>query len=249
MRARAYSSSLGGGFHALAWMLATIVFLTWSLQFFAATAPLVALLRLTPAVWREGFLWQLLTYPAAGVGAPTPWILLELFVLVLFANAAVERMGRRGLWRLLGWSALAGAVVTIGVDALASTWGGGALAYPLIQGQRALLAALIAAFATLNPRATIMLFFVIPMPARWFLPLEVLLAFIGFLATKDLPGFLGLLVLIGVAWLVARGGSPWRNLREARLRLEAWWLRRRLDRRRRRSGLVVLPGGRDQRPN
>ena len=55
-----------------------------------------------------------------------------------------------------------------------------------------LLAIFIAAFATLNRNATILLFFVLPIQARWFLWLEVLFAFIAFLGSHDLPGFLGI---------------------------------------------------------
>lgn len=240
---------LGDGLPRPVWVLLTIVFATWSLQFFAVTAPLVALLRLTPEVWRSGFLWQILTYPLIGVGPASPWILLELFVLAMFAASLVQRLGRRGMWRLLAVSAVVGAVAAVAVDAIASTWGGGALAYPLMQGQRALLAAVIAAFATLNPRATIMLFFVIPMPARWFLPLELLLAFIGFLATKDFAGFVGLVAIIAAAWVLARGGGAGRGMLELRLQVEAWWLRQRMGSARRKRGFTVIPGGRDERPN
>ena len=87
------------------------------------------------------------------------------------------------------------------------------------------------------------------MPARWFIPLEVLLAFIGFLASKDLAGFVGLLVAIAAAWMVMRGGGIGRGLKELRLRAEAAWIRLRLRDQRRRRGFVVVPGGKDQRPN
>lgn len=243
------TGGLGAGIPPMVWGLVAVVFVLWALQFFAVTAPLVALLRLTPLAWRSFFLWEIVTYPFAGSGAANAWILVELFILALFATSVVERLGRRGFWRLILFGAVAGAAATLVVDAVASIWGGGALSYPLIQGQRALLALMIAAFATLNPRATIMLFFVIPMPARWFLPLELLLAFIGFLSTKDLPGFVGLVVAIGTAWVLCRGGGLGKALRELRLRTEAAWLRRRLSSRRRGSGFRVVQGGRDEKPN
>lgn len=243
------SGGLGDGFPTVVWALVSIVFATWALQFFAVTAPLIGLLRLTPAVWRSGFVWQLASYPFAGIGPPTPWILLELFIVAMFAASVVARTGRRGLWRLVLISAAIGGAAAVGVDALASTWRGAAASYPLVQGQRVLMAILVAAFATLNPRATIHLFFVLPMPARWFIPLEVLLAFIGFLASKDLPGFIGLLVAIGVAWALMRGGGVGRALRDLRLRIEAAWIRLRMRSQRRRRGFVVVPGGKDSRPN
>ena len=45
-----------------------VVFVTYSMQFFAPTSWLVALLRLTPQVWQSGFVWQLVTFPFAGAG-------------------------------------------------------------------------------------------------------------------------------------------------------------------------------------
>ena len=43
-------------------LLVAVLFGTYALQFFEATAIVPALLRLTPALWRAGFLWQLVTY-------------------------------------------------------------------------------------------------------------------------------------------------------------------------------------------
>ena len=45
-----------------------------------------------------------------------------------------------------------------------------------------------------------LLFFVLPIEARWFLGLEVLFAFLGFLNSKDLAGFIG--VVSGVAMMI-----------------------------------------------
>ena len=44
----------------------------------------------------------------------------------------------------------------------------------------------------------------LPIEARWFLGLEILFAFIGFLQTRDLPGFLGLCTAVGVSYLYIR---------------------------------------------
>jgi hypothetical protein len=81
-----------------------------------------------------------------------------------------------------------------------------------MQGQRTLLAFAIAAFATLNRHATILLFFVLPIQARWFLWLEVLFAFIAFLATKDLAGFVGICVVVGGTYALLSAGGPGRML-------------------------------------
>ena len=221
--------------------LLAVVFVTFSLQFFAATAGLVELLRLTPRVWASGFVWQLLTYPLVGVGAPTIWILLELFVLFWFARDVLWRLGRARFWRLLGWSSLVGGVVAVGVDLLLRVAGWvPESSLVILQGQRMLLALVTAAFAVLFRDAQILLFFVLPLPARWLLALELLIAFIAFLASHDLAGLLGLYAAVAVAWGLVRRGGLRGGLREAWLQGQQWWLRQRMARLRRKRGFRVV---------
>src|SRR5690606_3048772 len=96
--------------------LVAIVFVTFSLQFFSQTFWLTELLRLTPAVWMRGTVWQVFTYPLAGYGPPTFWILLELLILFWFGRDVLARLGRRWFWRLLAWSCGGAAVVALLVD-------------------------------------------------------------------------------------------------------------------------------------
>ncbi len=233
-------AGLGGPVPPDVWVLLGVVLTGFALQFFATTAWLPELLRLTPAVVGHGFVWQLVTYPFVGTGQPGLWFVLELLILFLFARDACWRLGRRG-FRLL----LAGTAVVAGAAAAVVHWiapGETSAPFLLMQGQRTLAAVLVAAFATLNAEATIYLFFVLPMPARWFLGLEVLLAFLGFLATRDLAGFVGLTVAVGVTWSwLARRRSPGAP-RRWRKRLEERWLRWRLRRLQRRRGLRVVRG-------
>ncbi len=225
------------------WWLLGAVFVTFSLQYFAATAALPALLRLTPAVWRSAFIWQLVTYPFAGAGAPGLLFLLELLILFLFARDVFTRLGRRRFWWLLVSSSAVAAAVAVLVALAILGLGGGLGATPaftLMQGQRMLLTVLIAAFATLHRDATIYLFFVLPIQARWFLLLEIVFAFMGFLATRDLAGFLG--ICTGVAFTFAsldrRSGAE--LVRRAWLRLRHLWFRLRLAWHKRRRGLRVV---------
>jgi hypothetical protein len=221
--------------------LLAVLFVTFSFQFFASTAIVPALFRLTSAVWERGFLWQLLTYPFVGYGPPSPWILLELLFLFLFARDVRWRLGLRRFWRVLVGAAVAGAVVAVAVAWLATSGELGAT-FALMQGQRLVMAVVIAAFSLLFRDVTIMLFFVLPIRAAWFLPLELLFAFIAFLATKDLAGFLGLASAVGITWLALTPLSLARSLREGRLRLERWWISRRLARLQKQRGLRVVRG-------
>ena len=219
--------------------LVAVVFVTFSMQFFATTAPLVAALRLTPLVF-AGWLWQLVTYPFAGAGGASLWILLDLLVLFWFARDVFWALGRRRFWRTLVVSTAVGAFAACLINLLG---GGGLVPFVLMQGQRMLIAVLIAAFATRFGDATILLFFVLPIQARWFIGIEIAFAFIGFLGSRDFAGFAGICVAIGVAWLMVSGGGSGRELHRLRKRAEQRLLEWRLKRMRRSRGFDVIEGG------
>lgn len=218
------------------WLLLGVVFFSFALQFLPAAAWLPAALRLTPEVWRHGFVWQLFTFPFVGVGTPGFWFVLELLILLMFGRDVYGRLGRRSFWRLLLKGAVAASLVAVSAALLRSALGAGVppVTFALMQGQHFLVTLLIAAFATLNANATILLFFVLPIQARWFLLLEIVFAFMGLLATGDLAGFFGLCAAVGAGvWLLdgGQGRGPWRELwlrgRQAWLRVRLAWLKRR----------------------
>ena len=224
-------------------LLVAVLFGTYALQFFGATAIVPSMLRLTPAVWRLGYLWQLVTYAFVGFGGPSPWILLEMLVLFWFGQDVRARLGRRRFWTVLlsavALSAVAAVAVQLGVSA---SMGGSPTPFPfqLMQGQRILLAVLIAAFATLAGDATILLFFVIPLRARWCLWLGVLIAFVAYLGSKDLAGFAGICAATGTAALALSRGATRSGLRVRWLEWRRRRLSRKLDRLTKRRGLRVV---------
>lgn len=221
--------------------LLVTVFVTFTLQFF--TPGLIGLLRLTPRVWQSGFVWQLATYAPTGYGGPSIWFLLELLILFWFGRDVFSRLGRHGFWRTLAWGVIGGALVALAVDFAMRLLGAApAASLVLMQGQRMLLVTLIAAFATLYGSATIYLFFILPVQARWFLPLEILIAFMGFLGSGDLPGFLGITAAVGIVWYRLRRPGRLGGPRDAWLRLQRWWMQQRMRRLRRSRGFTVVPG-------
>ena len=233
------------------WLLLGIVFSTFALQFLDASAWLPAVLRLTPDIWRHGFLWQAVTYPFIGIGTPGFWFVLELLILLMFGRDIYQRLGRRGFWSLLVKAALISAAVAVAVALLQVALGVAASPsrFVLMQGQHFIITVLIAAFATVNANATILLFFVLPIQARWFLLLEIVFAFMGLLSTGDLAGFFGLCAAVGAGvWLVGGGigGGPWRELG---LRARQAWLRFRLAWLKRRRGLRVVRDEDDRGPD
>ena len=233
------------------WLLLGVLFGTFSLQFFAPSAWLPAALRLTPDLWRHGFVWQAVTYPFIGSGKPGFWFVLELLILLMFGRDIYYRLGRRGFWSLLVKAALICAVVAVVVALLQTALGGGVSPYrfALMQGQHFVITVLIAAFATVNANATILLLFVLPIQARWFILLEIVFAFMGLLSTGDLAGFFGLCAAVGAGvWLVGGrlGSGPWR---EIGLRARQAWLRARLAWLKRRRGLRVVRNEDDRGPD
>jgi hypothetical protein len=219
-------------------LLVGVLFVTFSMQFLPGLAFVPELMRLSSSVWQQGMIWQLLTYPAAGWGGPSIWFLLELLIFYMFANDLRWALGRQRFWNLLWMSAGAAAVVACLVQILL---GAGGSAFVLMQGQRMLLAIVIAAFALVRGNATIMLFFVLPIRAKWFIWIEIAFAWVGFLATTDLAGFLGVCTAIGAVFALLRPRRTKGLMREVRLRYERWYVKQKLNRGRRR--FRVVPGG------
>lgn len=223
-------------------VLLAVVFGTFSID--VLTGGGLLLLRLTSAAWLAGYVWQLATYAFVGYGSPNLWILLELLILFWFGKDVFWRLGRKRFWRTLAWAVVGGALAAVAVDfALRlADWPLGP-PYLIMQGQRTLLAILVAAFAALFADATVYLFFVLPLRARWFVWVEILFAFLAFLGTRDLAGFAGLCAAVGITWTVVRHGGPGHGLRRGWLRLRQRVLERKLERERRKRGFRVVRGG------
>ena len=245
--------SLGGPAPRDVLIILAVLFVTFALRFFESTAIVPALLELTPRVWRFGWVWQLVTYPFIASRGSGIFFLIDLLVLYIFARDVFFGLYRRHFWRLILWSSIASALVAVVVHVLLTLAGLQWVPAPfaIMEGQWMLTAICVAAFATAHADATIYLFFFLAIPARWMLGVEILFAFMGFLFSKDLPGFVGICTAVGLSYLYVRSSGSMRGgkrtLREMRLRFEKWWIQRKLDRARRKRGFKVIPG--DKGPN
>lgn len=229
--------------------LLIVVFVTYSMQFFASTAVIPALLQLSPLVWTDLFVWQLVTYAFAGFGPPSLWILLELLIIYWFGRDVYLRLGRRRFWRVVVVAVALAGVAAVAVHLLSTLLLGESptgVPFVLMQGQRTLLAILIAAFATLYAEATILFMFVLPLRAGWFLWLGPLFAFVGFLSSHDAGGFAGICAATVATWLLLSPGGPTRKLRRWWLELQQRRIESRLDHMRRKRGFTVVDGDRDR---
>jgi len=230
------------------WVLLGVLFATFSLLQFPSTG--ITYLLLSSAVWQRGFLWQLVTYPFIGFSGPSLWFLLELYILFIFGRDVYAGLGRRHFWRLVLTASVVSALLAVAVGFLSLPRGlppEEAVFFPLMEGQRVLIAIFIAAFATANRRATILFMFILPIEARWFLAIEIVIAFIGFLQLRDLAGFVGFSAAVGYSYLYIRSGGGRRKgiLRDTRLRFEKWMIQSKLERMRKKRGFRVIPGDRD----
>ena len=226
-------------------ILIGILFATFSLQFFEGTRGFLELLSLNPGIY-SGYIWQLVTYPFVATPSSGFWFLLELLIVFWFGRTVVTRLGQRRFWKVLLVAAVGAAVVAVVVEWIALTISPSFSHLPFIAilGQRMVLTILIAAFATLNGEATILLFFVLPIKARWFLWLEIVFAFVFyFLPYKDLAGFVGVCVAVFLTYSSLMPGGPKRVLHNWRKRFEEKILRARLDRMRRKRRFDVIDGG------
>jgi hypothetical protein len=229
-------------------ILVAVQFVTFLLGLIPATRLVPALLELSPAVL-IGFVWQLVTYPFVGYSSGI-FIVLELLGVLLIAPQIYYGLGRRHFWRMTIGGAVVSGVVAILVYFLMTRVGGwvGPEPFFLMQGQRVLLMMLIAAFSFANPEAEFLFFFILPIKARWFLPLTFAISLIIFLQSHDTGGFAGLCAATAFTYAYRQaGGGNWgrwgkRELRETRLRLERWWIQKKLDRMKKKRGFRVIQG-------
>jgi len=229
-------------------ILVAVQFVTFLLRLVAVTSIVPLLLELTPLVLR-GFVWQLATYMFVGYSSGI-WIILELLGVLLIAPHVYYGLGRKHFWRMMLGGAVVAGVVAVLIYFLMTRIGGwiGPEPFFLIQGQRVLLMMLVAALSFANPDAEFLFFFVLPIKARWFLPLEFVIAIILFLQSHDTGGFAGLCAATAVVYAYRQsGGGNWgrwakREMREIRLRLERRWIGWKLDRMKKKRGFRVISG-------
>jgi hypothetical protein len=225
--------------------LLAALFVSFSLSAFEGTAILVLLLQLTPALWKLGFVWQLLTYPLAAEFSGF-FFLLALFMVYQFGSAPFRRLGRKEFWKVFLLATVLGGAAAVATQLVLETAGLAQRAdFVLMQGERMTLAVVTALFATLFAHQTILFFFILPIPARALLWIELVLAFVAFLATKDFAGFVGIAAGVGTVWFWLTGRGPRRLFAEWERRYQVWRTRRRYEKLKKKSGMRVV--GKDDR--
>lgn len=156
-----------------------------------------------------GRLWTLLTYALAHDLQTLSHLLLNVLGLVFFGAPFEQSHGPRRYLRLALWATLVGGALQMAWQALVGD-------PSMVVGASALSMALLGAFAWQNPRAEVLLFFALRLPARSLVPLAVGLDLLGALAGSDVAVFAHLGGLAAAWYLVVAGGTP----RQALLRIQ-----------------------------
>ncbi len=195
-------------------------------------------LALTPttAVYELHF-WQVFTYMWLHDLQAAMHIIGNMLALFFLGPSLERRWGGRDFLRFYIASGVVAGVVSVILGLVAPATFGGS-----VVGASGATMAILAAFAFSMPNARILLFFVLPLKAKWLLwgvvAIDTLTFFVGrgdHAWHTHMGGILG-------AWLLITGN--WRpQLLVDRGRL--WWLRHVKQRRLKKVGLRVIPGGKE----
>lgn len=190
--------------------------------------PLYGLLALSPLHSGQFHYWQLITHPVIhSPGAPIGF-LIDCLVFYFFAGTVETALGTRRFMRLYILAAVGAAVAGLIFGALTP------LGLPFA-GMMPSLLALIVVFGLLNPEATVLLMFVLPIKAKYISYGTVIVTALTFLARTNVHGAYHL-GGIGLAWLYFRSPTQWLDAN--------WWRWKYFEytRKKRRSRFTVIDG-------
>ena len=117
---------------------------------------------------KRGFVWQLLTYQFLHGGMMH--LVLNSVALYFFGRPMELMLGRKSFLKLYLFSGLAGGVFQVLLALVSPEFN-----RPMV-GASAGICGLVAAFALLSPDSVIYLFFVLPVRAKYFLPIMIVLS-------------------------------------------------------------------------
>ena len=190
--------------------------------------PLYQWLALSPLKSEHFHFWQLVTHPVIhDPGAPIGF-LIDCLVFYFFAGTIESALGTRAFLRLYIIAALGGAAVALIFSGLTS------FSVPCA-GMMPSLLALIVVFGLLQPEATILLMFVLPIKAKYISYGTIIVTALTFLAQTNVHGAYHL-GGIGLAWLYFRSSPQWLDAN--------WWRWKFFDhtQKKRRSRFTVING-------
>jgi membrane associated rhomboid family serine protease len=163
--------------------------------------PAYQLLALSPIKSGNFQFWQLVTHPLIhDPGAPIGF-LINCLVFYFFAGTIESAFGTQGFLRLYAITALGGAAAGLVFSGLTS------FSAPM-SGMMPSLLALIVIFGLLQPEATILLMFVLPIKAKYISYGTIIVTALTFLAQTNAHGAYHL-GGIALGWLYFRSPAQW----------------------------------------
>jgi membrane associated rhomboid family serine protease len=190
--------------------------------------PLYQWLALNPLKSEHFRIWQLITHPVIhDPGAPIGF-LIDCLVFYFFAGTVESGLGTRAFLKLYIIAALGGAAVGLIFSGLTS------FGAPYA-GMMPSLLALIVVFGLMQPEATILLMFVLPIKAKYISYGTIIVTALTFLAQTNVYGAYHL-GGIGLAWLYFKSSPQWLD--------SDWWRWKYFDysQKKRRSKFTVIKG-------
>ena len=190
--------------------------------------PIYAWLALSPVGSPFFHIWQLVTHPVIhNPGSPIGF-LIDCVVFYFFAGTIESALGTRGFLRLYLAATVGAAVIGLLVSSLIAVnapFGG------MMPG----LLALIVVFGLLNPEATVLLMFILPVKAKYISYGTVVITALTFLARTNVFGAYHLGGILA-AWLYFRSPTQWLDAN--------WWRWKYFEfvQRKRRSKFTVIDG-------
>jgi len=179
--------------------------------------------------------WQLITHPVVHPPNAPIGFLIDCLVFYFFAGTVETALGTRRFLRLYILAAVGAAVAGLIF---------GALTPPGIPfaGMMPSLLALIVVFGLLNPEATVLLMFVLPIKAKYISYGTVIVTALTFLARTNVHGAYHL-GGIALAWLYFRSPGQWLDAN--------WWRWKYFEytQKKRRSRFTVINGGDEDKDN
>jgi len=193
---------------------------------------LYGLLALSPPKSGLFHYWQLITHPVIHPPGSPIGFLIDCLVFYFFAGTVEAALGTRRFLRLYILAAVGAAVAGLIF---------GALTRPGIPfaGMMPSLLAMIVVFGLLNPEATVLFMFVLPIKAKYISYGTVIVTALTFLARTNVHGAYHL-GGIALAWLYFRSPTQW---------LDAdWWRWKYFEytQKKRRSRFSVIDGGNEE---
>ncbi len=195
-------------------------------------SPIAGWLFLYPPSHPNFHIFQILTHPFIHHPNEPIGFLLNCLVFYFFAGAMEQRLGRGDFLTLYFLSSLAGALTGLLVGGLTG------YAEPMAGILPALLA-LVVVFGLIQPDATLLLMFILPIKARYISYATILIALLTFLARVN-PNGAHQLGAIGFGWLWL---AAWQRGIDAG-QIHIWYLQWRL--RRKKARFRVIDGHKEK---